>query len=122
MQSDFNSTGFVVGLVAAFIGWLLSGLWHKASANAAIAHTQSAKDVELATLRERAVRFVALESELETTRQERQTAGAMLADLRASAAGELNRLKAELASQIEVASRLLAERDEARALTARAEG
>jgi DNA recombination protein RmuC len=122
MQSESYWTAVLASLVAALIGWLLSGLRQKARANAANARAESAKDVELATLRERALRLMALESELEIARQGHQAADAALADLRASAAGELNRLKAELASASQVASRLLAERDEARASSARAEG
>jgi len=122
MQSESYSAGVLIGLVSAFSGWLISSLWQKARAIAANTRVESAKDVELATLRERSVRVVALESELETTRHGHQAADSALAELRASAAGEFSRLKAELASQTEAASRLLAERDVARASTVRAEG
>jgi len=69
---------------------------------------------EIARLGERAARVVALEAELQTSRQLHQATENSLADLRESTAGELNRLRAELASQAELAARSLAERDEAR--------
>src|SRR4051812_3019761 len=70
MQSEFYSTGVLVGLFAAFVAWLLSSLWHRARANAGIRRAESSRDIELATLRERAARVVALESELEAARQQ----------------------------------------------------
>lgn len=69
---------------------------------------------EIARLGERAARVVALEAELQTSRQLHQTTVIALADLRESTAGDLNRLRAELASRVDVGAGLLAERDEAR--------
>jgi DNA recombination protein RmuC len=69
---------------------------------------------EIARLGERASRVSALEGELQRSRQLHQAIETSLADLRESTAGELNRLRAELASQAELASRATAERDEAR--------
>lgn len=69
---------------------------------------------EIARLGERAARVVALETELETSRQLHQSTEAALANLRESTTGELNRLRAELASRVEAAASLLADRDEAR--------
>jgi DNA recombination protein RmuC len=69
---------------------------------------------EIARLGERASRVSALEGELQSSRQLHQATETSLADLRESTAGELNRLRAELASQADLASRATAERDEAR--------
>jgi len=69
---------------------------------------------EIARLKERSARVVTLETELQTSRQLHQTADASLANLRESTSGELNRLRAELASHRDVVAGLLAERDEAR--------
>jgi DNA recombination protein RmuC len=69
---------------------------------------------EIARLSERAARVVALEAELQSYRQLHQSTDAALANLRESTAGDLNRLRAELTSQADVAANLLKERDEAR--------
>jgi DNA recombination protein RmuC len=69
---------------------------------------------EIARLGERAARVVELEAEMQTSRQLHQATDTALADLRESTAGELNRLRAELASQGDLAARSLAERDETR--------
>lgn len=157
MQAELHWTVGLIALVAGMaMGWLLSGLRQKARTEAAITAAQAAKDIELATLRERvrtgeaqahdaverakqadadarrlgeeldaasndiarlterAARVVTLETELQANRQLQQTTDAALADLRESTSGELNRLRAELASEGDLAGRLLAERDEAR--------
>lgn len=69
---------------------------------------------EIARLGERASRVSTLEGELQSSRQLHQATESALADLRASTAGELNRLRAELASQADLAAGAFAERDEAR--------
>ncbi len=150
----------MVGLAALLtgmaVGWLWSKLRLKVRVEAAITDARAAKDIELATLRERlrageaqlqealekaqqteaecrrmrgeldaatiesarlterAARVITLEADLQTSRQLQQSADAMLADLRESTSGEINRLRAELASQNSLATRLLSERDEAR--------
>ena len=76
---------------------------------------------EIARLGERASRVSALEGELQSSRQLHQATETSLADLRESTAGELNRLRAELASQADLASRATAERDEARSTLRAAE-
>lgn len=70
---------------------------------------------EIARLAERAARVVTLEAELQSNRQLHHATEAAFSDLRESTAGDLNRLRAELASQVDLATRMLAERDEARA-------
>lgn len=157
MQAELHWTVGLIALVAGMaMGWLLSGLRQKARTDAAIAAALAAKDIELATLRERvrtgeaqahdaaerarqadadarllgeeldaasndiarlterAARVVTLETELQASRQLHQSTDAALADFRESTSGELNRLRAELASEGDLAGRLLAERDEAR--------
>jgi DNA recombination protein RmuC len=115
MQAELNS---MIGLIAAIagvaLGWFLSNIRQKARTEVAITGVQSAKDIEIATLRERAARVVTLETELQTSRQLHQATDASLADLRESTSGELNRLRAELAAHRDLAAGLLAERDEAR--------
>ncbi len=69
---------------------------------------------EIARLVERGSRVPTLERELQSCRQLHQATETSLSDLRESTSGELNRLRAELASQTVLAARSIAERDEAR--------
>lgn len=142
MQPEVSwMVGLIALVVGAAMGWLVSALRHKTQTATAVASAQAAMDRseridaesrrlgqaldeasnEIARLGERASRISALEGELQNSRQLHQTTETSLADLRESTAGELNRLRAELASQADLASRATAERDEARSTLRAAE-